>query len=307
MNFFSLGLIAVIFVADCTAFSDSYDDDDIPDTVDENCVDTNNGALDKAGDSCSDYSNNSSWCNVENDYGDEDFDFWTMCCVCGGGEIASTTEVECNCSGDLVAQSGDHFCQVEVEGYEQGLCKVKEEGEDCGDGEVVCVFIEHQFFTSYMFLVMNDTGVENQQAWLQNCTETVSLLFPGVSCDAVEEADFDDTDNVWMVTLKSESESEAHAVEEYYLEEGTISVNGATREVIEEEEDDGNISVIVTLTMFFVLCTAITLFFCCGKYPDNSKSSGDESYSEADDEYVKSDVFRMEADLGSRGRKSTQL
>merc|ERR1712050_311821 len=112
--------------------------------------------------------------------------------------------------------------------------------------------------------------------------------------------------HVWRVTLAAESKDMAESASEHYLEEGTILVDGTNLEVIEEEEDEGNIAIIVTLAMFFTLCTAITLFFCCGKYPDNSGNyvSGEESYSEAEDEYVKSDVFRMETD---RGRKSTQL
>jgi len=210
-------------------------------------------------------------------------------------------EIECDCSGDLVAQNGDYVCQLQlqVEGFEQDLCQLKKEGEDCAVGAVACAFKE--YFTSYFFVVINATSID-KEAWLQDCTETVNWL--EVSCIAIEEADFEDTDHVWRVTLEAESEDLTHSAEEYYLEEGTILVDGTNHEVIEEEEDDGNIAIIVTLAMFFTLCIAITLFFCCGNYPDNSVS-GDESYSEAEDEYVKSDVFRMPSNRGTR--KSTEL
>ena len=44
------------------------------------CRDTDNGADDKDGDSCSEYE--SSWCG---NYDDDDFNSNRMCCVCGGG------------------------------------------------------------------------------------------------------------------------------------------------------------------------------------------------------------------------------
>ena len=56
------------------------------------CVDTNNGAVDAQGDGCDVYQ--ASWCSDYNEYGDEDFDFMTMCCVCGGGSTGESSDGE---------------------------------------------------------------------------------------------------------------------------------------------------------------------------------------------------------------------
>ena len=48
--------------------------------TDTGCYNTDNGAQDTTGDSCSDYS--SIWCGG---YDDNDFDSNAMCCICGGG------------------------------------------------------------------------------------------------------------------------------------------------------------------------------------------------------------------------------
>ena len=45
------------------------------------CYDTDNGATDKDGDGCSEYTTSPSWCGG---YDDDDFNSWAMCCVCSG-------------------------------------------------------------------------------------------------------------------------------------------------------------------------------------------------------------------------------
>ena len=52
------------------------------DPVNDNCVDTDNGATDADGDSCSDYIED--WCG--GNYDDRDFLSDSMCCICGGGK-----------------------------------------------------------------------------------------------------------------------------------------------------------------------------------------------------------------------------
>ena len=46
------------------------------------CTDTDNGATDNGGDTCSAYVNSPSWCG---NYDDDDFQSNEMCCACGGG------------------------------------------------------------------------------------------------------------------------------------------------------------------------------------------------------------------------------
>ena len=53
--------------------------------VTSNCEDTANGSVGIWGDGCEYYDDSPSLCGS---FGDADFDSETMCCACGGGEIA---------------------------------------------------------------------------------------------------------------------------------------------------------------------------------------------------------------------------
>jgi len=94
----------------CTAYDDypswcgNYDDNDFtseqmccacgggstgampPTPPTDTCHDTDNGAVDIAGDPCADYVTFPSWCG---NYDDNDFTSEQMCCACGGGSSGS--------------------------------------------------------------------------------------------------------------------------------------------------------------------------------------------------------------------------
>lgn len=68
------------------------------------CVDGDAGSTgDQDGDHCTDYALNRHWCL--GDFGDDDFDAYTMCCVCGGGTALSNSNSEAAASPFAHAQS----------------------------------------------------------------------------------------------------------------------------------------------------------------------------------------------------------
>ena len=73
----------------------------------DGCDDTDGGALDPYGDSCSAYVGNLGWCGK---YDDADFDSASQCCVCSGGDNhgngfsgASGADGAQYCGGSLIA------------------------------------------------------------------------------------------------------------------------------------------------------------------------------------------------------------
>ena len=75
------------------------------------CVDTDSGAADSYGNSCSDYQSNPGWCDL---YDDFDFSSEKLCCVCGGGDDGTTpapspgTSAPTHC-GELDEGVGDSY------------------------------------------------------------------------------------------------------------------------------------------------------------------------------------------------------
>ena len=61
----------------------------------EACVDTDNGATDKDGDGCNEYSGNPSYCG---NYDDDDFFSYQMCCVCVKGTSSNIPYILCHIS-----------------------------------------------------------------------------------------------------------------------------------------------------------------------------------------------------------------
>ena len=53
----------------------------------DDCVDTDNGAVDSYGDGCDAYNSFPSWCG---NYDDDDFQSLDMCCICGGGDSSGS-------------------------------------------------------------------------------------------------------------------------------------------------------------------------------------------------------------------------
>jgi len=74
-------------------YDDGGPDDGGPDggsDVYEDCTDTDDGATDRDGDSCAEYSDFPEWC--EDDFDDADFNAAKMCCACGGGQRPDSSD-----------------------------------------------------------------------------------------------------------------------------------------------------------------------------------------------------------------------
>jgi hypothetical protein len=97
------------------------------------CLDSNNGATDAAGDSCAWYAANPGYCGVFDDY---NFNAGSMCCSCGGGSKAVSDEFLQNFVGTWWDKKwGNKWIINEDLKIEQVTANWREQGWT--DGEVI--------------------------------------------------------------------------------------------------------------------------------------------------------------------------
>lgn len=84
------------------------------------CTSTDESSTgDMDGDHCVDYSHNPQWC-TDGNFGDEDFNAFTMCCACGGGTLGkqAVTELSSSCvdldEGSTGDEYGDHCAEYSL-------------------------------------------------------------------------------------------------------------------------------------------------------------------------------------------------
>lgn len=122
----------------------------------------------------------------------------------------------------------------------------------------------------------------DESSWLDDCTAAVR----DSGCSACECTTLTSEGEEVVVTVTGE-EQELDKLDDH-VEENGIAISGEDYlYVAEEEEEDGTMTLVVTMSLFFLMCICIVGFFACNEWPNTPEKIAAREKARREEEKAK--------------------